>query len=105
MLAASLRAVVAQVLCKKIGGGRVPALEVLIVNSAVANLIRERKTFQIPSIMQTGKGKGMVQLNDALFDLVTKGIVEPREAYHKAIDKTSLLGMFQAEQIPTNFLE
>ena len=105
MLAASLRAVVAQVLCKKIGGGRVPALEVLIVNSAVANLIRERKTFQIPSIMQTGKGKGMVQLNDALFDLVTKGIVEPREAYHKAIDKTSLLGMFQTEQIPTNFLE
>ena len=55
--------------------------------------------------MQTGKGKGMVQLNDALFDLVTKGIVEPREAYHKAIDKTSLLGMFQTEQIPTNFLE
>ena len=54
--------------------------------------------------MQTGKGKGMVQLNDALFDLVTKGIVEPREAYLKAIDKTYLLGMFQAEQIPTDFL-
>ena len=104
MLAASLKAVVAQVLCKKIGGGRVPALEVLIVNSAVSNLIRERKTFQIPSIMQTGKKNGMVQLNDALLELVTKGVVEPREAYLKAIDKTVLVGMFQANQIPTNFL-
>ena len=104
MLAASLKAVVAQVLCKKIGGGRVPALEVLIVNSAVSNLIRERKTFQIPSIMQTGKKNGMVQLNDALLELVTKGIVEPREAYLKAIDKTVLVGMFEANQIPTNFV-
>ena len=104
MLAVSLKAVVAQVLCKKIGGGRVPALEVLIVNSAVSNLIRERKTFQIPSIMQTGKKNGMVQLNDALLELVTKGIVEPREAYLKAIDKNVLVGMFQANQIPTNFL-
>ncbi len=104
MLAASLKAVVAQVLCKKIGGGRVPALEVLIVNSAVSNLIRERKTFQIPSIMQTGKKNGMVQLNDALLELVTKGIVEPREAYLKAIDKTVLVSMFQTNQIPTNFL-
>ncbi len=105
MLATSLKAVVAQVLCKKIGGGRIAALEVLIVNSAVSNLIREAKTFQIPSIMQTGKGLGMVQLNDALLDLVTKGLVEPREAYLKAIDKTVLAGMFQAKQIPTDFLE
>ena len=105
MLGSSLKAVVAQVLCKKIGGGRIAALEVLIVNSAVSNLIREAKTFQIPSIMQTGKGLGMVQLNDALLDLVTKGLVEPREAYLKAIDKAVLAGMFQAKQIPTDFLK
>ncbi len=105
MLAGSLRAVVAQVLCKKIGGGRVAAFEVLIVNSAVSNLIREGKTYQIPSIMQTGKGKGMVQLNDALFELVRKGIVEPREAYLKAFDKAALVQMFQANQIPGDYLE
>ena len=58
MLSESLRAVIAQTLCKKIGGGRVAALEVLIVTSAVSNLIREGKTFQIPSIMQVGKAVG-----------------------------------------------
>jgi twitching motility protein PilT len=55
MLSSSLKGVVAQTLCKKKGGGRVAALEVLIANSAISNLIREGKTFQIPSIMQTGK--------------------------------------------------
>ena len=105
MLAASLRAVVAQVLCKKIGGGRVAALEVLIVNSAISNLIREGKTFQIPSLMQTGKKQGMVQLNDALFDLVVNGIVDPHEAYLKTIDKAPLLTRFQVERIRTDFIE
>ena len=105
MLSASLRGVVAQVLCKKIGGGRVAALEVLIVNSAVSNLIREGKTFQIPSIMQTGKKLGMVELNDALFDLVADGIVEPHEAYLKTTEKGALASRFQVEQIPTDFLE
>ena len=65
----------------KIGGGRVAALEVLIVTSAISNLIREGKTFQIPSMMQVGKAVGMVTLNDALMDLVTKKLVEPEEAY------------------------
>ncbi len=105
MLSASLRGVIAQVLCKKIGGGRVAALEVLIVNSAVSNLIREGKTFQIPSIMQTGKKQGMMQLNDALFELVAKGLVEPHEAYLKTIDKGALAGKFEAEQIPTDFIK
>ena len=58
MLSESLRGVIAQTLCKKIGGGRIAALEVLIVTSAVSNLIREGKTFQIPSIMQVGKASG-----------------------------------------------
>ncbi|HVZ21025.1 MAG TPA: ATPase, T2SS/T4P/T4SS family, partial [Vicinamibacterales bacterium] len=88
MLSESLRGVIAQNLCRKIGGGRVAALEVLIVNQAVSNLIREGKTFQIPSIMQVGKAAGMVSLNDALMDLVAKKVVAPDEAYSKAIDKT-----------------
>src|SRR5207245_2098635 len=77
----------AQTLCRKISGGRAAALEVLIVTPAVSNLIREAKTFQIPSMMQVGKANGMVTLNDALLDLVTKKLVAPDEAYSKAVDK------------------
>ena len=78
MLAESLKGVVAQTLLKKKGGGRVAALEILIVTHAVANLIREGKTFQIPSLMQTGKALGMQTLNDALIDLVKSDTVEAR---------------------------
>jgi twitching motility protein PilT len=87
MLSESLRGVIAQTLCRRIGGGRVAALEVLIANGAVSNLIREGKTFQIPSLMQVNKGIGMVSLNDALIELVTKKIVAPDEAYSKSVDK------------------
>src|SRR5439155_5634743 len=86
----SLRGVIAQTLCRKIGGGRVAALEVLIVTPAVSNLIRESKTFQIPSMMQVGKANGMVTLKDALFDLVSKKLVAAEEAYSKAVDKTGV---------------
>ena len=89
MLSESLKGVIAQTLLPKRGGGRVAALEVLIITPAISNLIREGKTFQIPSAMQTGKQHGMVMLNDSLFDLVQKGLVEPRDAYIKAVDKTS----------------
>jgi twitching motility protein PilT len=88
MLSESLRGVIAQTLLPKIGGGRVAALEVLIVTPAISNLIREGKTFQIPSAMQTGRNHGMVMLNDALYDYVQQGVVEPRDAYVKAVDKT-----------------
>jgi len=88
MLSESLKGVIAQTLLPKKGGGRVAALEILIVTPAISNLIREGKTFQIPSAMQTGKANGMVMLNDALFALVQKGLVEPRDAYIKAVDKT-----------------
>jgi twitching motility protein PilT len=87
MLSESLRGVIAQNLCRKIGGGRVAALEVLIPTQAIGNLIREGKTFQIPSMMQVGKAVGMVTLNDALFDLVQKKTVAPEEAHAKAVDK------------------
>jgi twitching motility protein PilT len=90
MLSESLKGVISQTLCKKIGGGRAAALEVLIVTSAVSNLIREAKTFQIQSMMQVGKAVGMVTLNDALMDLVTRKLVPPEEAYAKAIDKNGM---------------
>jgi twitching motility protein PilT len=90
MLSESLKGVVTQTLCKKIGGGRVPAMEVLIGNNAVANLIREGKTFQLPSVMQTGRSQGMQMLNDALLDLVRRKLVLPEDALAKAIDKAEL---------------
>ena len=89
MLSESLRGVISQTLCRKIGGGRAAALEVLIVTPAIGNLIRDAKTFQIPSMMQVGKAAGMVPLNDALMDLVTKKVVPPEEAYAKAVDKAA----------------
>jgi twitching motility protein PilT len=87
MLSESLRGVIAQNLCRKVGGGRIAALEVLIATQPVCNLIREGKTFQIPSIMQVGKAAGMVSLNDALMEMVTKKLVAPEEAYLKSVDK------------------
>jgi twitching motility protein PilT len=93
MLSESLKCVIAQTLCKKIGGGRIAVQEVLICTSSVANLIREGKTFQIPSIMQTGRGQGMVTMNDALFELVKKQLVEAKEALAKAPGKAELKAM------------
>ena len=95
MLSESLKGVIAQTLCRRIGGGRVAALEVLIATPAVSNLIREGKTFQIPSIIQVGKAQGMVTLNDALMDLVTRKIVAPDEAYAKAVDKAGFEGLLK----------
>ncbi|MEM7608316.1 MAG: PilT/PilU family type 4a pilus ATPase, partial [Myxococcota bacterium] len=66
MLSESLRGVIAQVLCKKQGGGRVAGYEILLANSAVANLVREGKTFQLKSVMQTGRKQGMQTMNDHL---------------------------------------
>src|SRR5262245_62992213 len=87
MLSESLKGVVAQVLCKRIGGGRAAAMEVLLGTPAISNLIREGKTFQIPSIMQTARKQGMVLMNDALVDLVKRKVVTPEDAYVTAIDK------------------
>lgn len=104
MLAEALRGVVAQVLCKKIGGGRVAAMEILIANMAVTALVREGKNFQIPSIMQTNRALGMVTMNDSLMALVKDKVIEPAEAYFKATDKTGLLSLMKSANIPTPFL-
>jgi twitching motility protein PilT len=89
-LAEVLLAVVAQTLCKKKGGGRVAALETLIVNRAISSLIRGGKTSQFSTIMQTGKALGNCLLNEALARLVKDGRVDYDEAHTKALDKTDL---------------
>jgi len=104
MLSESLRGVVAQVLCRRVGGGRVAAREVLLSIPAVSNLIREGKTFQIPSIMQTNRKIGMVTLNDALLELVESGAIEPREAFLKSAEKTGLTASLKAKGVNTSFL-
>jgi twitching motility protein PilT len=95
MLSESLKGVIAQTLCKKIGGGRVAAHEILLCTSSVSNLIREGKTFQIPSVMQTGRGQGMSTLNDALLELVKRKAIEPREAYLKSVSKGEMKGALE----------
>jgi len=102
MLSESLRGVVSQMLCKKKGGGRVAAYEVLIANSAVANLIREGKTFQLKSVMQTGKNQGMQTMNDHLLELVKSGQVEPEEAYIKSNDKIQLKEQLEKHNFKVN---
>lgn len=105
MLSESLKGVISQMLCRKVGGGRVPALEVLIAVPSVANLIREAKTFQIPTIMQTSRKYGMMLMNDSLTELVRKGVVEPQEAYAKAVDKAGLLNQFKKNNIDTSWAQ
>jgi twitching motility protein PilT len=89
-LADVLRGVICQNLCRRIGGGRVAALEILVVNPAVSALIREGKTVQIPNIMQTGKALGNQLLNDSLVQLVQTQKVEYEEALSKAVDKKEI---------------
>ena len=105
MLAESLKGVISQTLCKKIGGGRVAAREILLSIPAVTNLIREGKTFQIPTVMQTSKRLGMVTLNDALLELVDGKLIEPQEGYTKAVDKTMYLQAIKARGLDTAWAE
>ncbi|MHC4923330.1 MAG: type IV pilus twitching motility protein PilT [Planctomycetota bacterium] len=98
MLAVSLKGVLCQTLLRRADGkGRVAALEIMAVTSGVANLIREGKTHQIPSAIQTGRREGMQLLNDDLMALVRDETVHPAEAYRKAIDKSDLAERLEAE--------
>ncbi len=103
-LADGIRAVIAQVLFKRIDKkGRCAALEILIATPAVRNLIREAKTYQIPSMVQTGKKYGMLLLDDSIMALVNKGWISPDEAYAKANDKSRFRALLKTP--PTDFTE
>jgi twitching motility protein PilT len=97
MLSESLKGVISQTLCKKQGGGRVAAREILLTTPAISNLIREGKTYQIPSMIQTSKKLGMTTLNDALLELVEKKQVSPDEAYMKSVEKAGLVSSLKAK--------
>ena len=87
MLAASLRAVISQTLCRKIGGGRVAAHEILIGTPAIRNLINEDKVAQMYSAIQTGNNVGMQTLDQNLQDILAKGLIAREEAKRKAEHK------------------
>ncbi len=103
MLADGLKGVISQMLCKRIGGGRAAALEVMVASASISNLIREGKTFQIPSIMQSGKKYGMCLMNDSFLDLVKRQVVKPEDAYAKAVDKAALLGLFKRNDVDVSW--
>jgi twitching motility protein PilT len=84
MLSESLQAIITQTLCKKKGGGRIAACEVLMGVPAARNLIREAKIHQLPSVMQTGQKQGMQTLDMALQDLVARGAITREEAQAKS---------------------
>ncbi len=88
MLGESLKGVVCQQLLKTADGkGRVAALEIMLGNAAIGNLIREGKTFQIPSIIQTARGEGMQLMDSHLMNLLDEGKVTAEEVYRCAADK------------------
>ena len=87
-LSESLKGVVAQTLMKRIDKpGRVAALEVLVVDTPIANLIREAKTHQIPGMMQVGKKKGNQTLDDHITEHLKAAKISPEDAYDRALDK------------------
>jgi twitching motility protein PilT len=91
MVSESLRGVISQQLVpKKDGSGRVMALEMLVNTSAIANCIREGKTFMIPGLIQTGKAQGMRLMDDSLQELYLKGIISAEECTTRATDKTMM---------------
>ena len=104
MLADTLKGVISQTLCRKIGGGRVAVREILLTVPAVSNLIREGKAYQLQSVMQTSRKLGMVLLGDVLIDLVDQGIVEPKEAYMKATDKQAFMNALKTRGHDISFM-
>lgn len=103
-LADGIRAVISQTLFRRIDRrGRVAALEIMIATPAVRNLIREGKTFQIPSMIQTGKKYGMQTLDDSIMELMKKGIISPDDAYMKCVEKARFMPFLKNP--PADFTE
>jgi twitching motility protein PilT len=103
-LADALRAVISQTLFKRIDiKSRVPALEILICTPAVRNLIREGKTYQLPSVMQTGKKYGMQTMDDAIMEMLQKRWISPESAYTNSIDKAKFVSFLRKP--PADFTE
>jgi twitching motility protein PilT len=108
-LSSSIIGILSQALLPKIGGGRVAAYEMLVVEPAVANLIRENKTYRLTSVIQTGAKKGMQLLDDNMFRLWKQGVVEKGEVILRAVNPEELAlkiarverGIFESDEDDT----
>lgn len=104
-LAQNLRGVVAQVLLKKTGGGRLAARELLLNTPAVASLLAEGKTSQLPLAIEGGRKHGMVPLNDALGGFAQSGAVDVREACRCSTDRPGLIALLHRQGVDTSQVE
>jgi twitching motility protein PilT len=103
-LADGIRAVICQTLFKRRDRkGRVAACELMIATPAVRNLIREGKTYQLPSMLQTGKKYGMQTLDDSIMELLNKKTISAEDAYNKCVDKSKFRPFLKSE--PSDFTE
>jgi len=100
VLGETIRAVLAQQLLPKVGGGRVAAIEILFSSPAVGNMIREGKTPQITSVIQTGVKQGMIDMDGSIKKLYQEGLVTARAAFDKAIDKEKFKDLLEAKTAP-----
>lgn len=89
-LSTSIIAVISQSLCKKRSGGRIAAYEIMVNTSSIASLIRDNKTFRIPSDIQTGAALGMITLDTHLMSLVNRELIEPDEALEKSQEPVAM---------------
>ena len=89
-LASSLQAVISQVLCKKVGGGRIAGYEIMVTTTSIASLIRDNKTFRINSDIQTGGQLGMITMDTHLMSLINRELLSPDEAVEKAQDTVAM---------------
>jgi twitching motility protein PilT len=99
-LASSIVAVISQVLCKKIGGGRIAGFEIMVTTTSIAALIRENKTYRIASEIQTGSQYGMISLDAHLMSLVNRDLVQPDEALEKSQSPNDMKLRFREANIP-----
>jgi twitching motility protein PilT len=104
-LATALRGVIAQVLLRRVTGGRVAAREILLNTPAVSTLLLEGKMFQLPVALDSGRRHGMVPLTDSLAGFVRDGVVHPGEAYRKALDRAALVAVLKRDGVDTSFAE
>jgi twitching motility protein PilT len=104
-LAENLRGIVAQVLLRKPGGGRLAAREVLLNTPAVASIIAEGRTSQLPLAIEGGRRQGMMPLNDALVGFVQSGAVDVREAFRRAADRAGFLALLKRMGMDTTAIE
>jgi len=104
-MAENLRGVLAQVLVRKTGGGRLAAREILLNNPTVAGIIAEGRTSQLPMAIEGARRQGMQPLNDALAGLVQSGTVDVREAYRRAADRGGFLALLKRLGMDTQLIE